>query len=85
MPEKSLLCVHCGRPVEVNQKYYEVFERMHWLCFHLVFEHPGDPDRACDDPSCPWAQIAIFKEKLRRLGVDPDEVVVQVWHEGWKL
>jgi hypothetical protein len=32
---------------------YDVFERMHWVCFHFEFEHRGDPDAPCSDPSCP--------------------------------
>jgi hypothetical protein len=40
----------------VNRQWFEVFERMHWLCFHLEFEHgEHDPDEACTDPSCPMA------------------------------
>jgi hypothetical protein len=39
--------------VERNRSNYETFEKMHWLCFHLEFEHDGDPDIACADPSCP--------------------------------
>jgi hypothetical protein len=60
---KGQLCVRCGRPVIENAGYYEVFEKMHWLCFHLEFEHKGDPDLACSDPSCPWRQIKVFREK----------------------
>jgi hypothetical protein len=51
--DDQLVCVRCGRPVIVNRELYAtVFERMHWLCFHLEYEHPGDPDEACADPSC---------------------------------
>lgn len=36
---------------------FEVFERMHWSCFHYEFEHEetGSPDRdiARRDPACP--------------------------------
>jgi hypothetical protein len=52
------VCIRCGRPVRVNADQYEVFERMHWVCFHYEFEHEtavadGDPDQACRDPGCP--------------------------------
>ncbi len=50
---------------------YEVFERMHWICFHLEFEHDSDPDVPCDDPTCPWTVMRNYAEKLRSLGVDP--------------
>jgi len=52
-PEQEPVCVRCGKPVVVNRQLYaEVFEKMHWLCFHLEYEHPGDPDAPCGDPSC---------------------------------
>jgi hypothetical protein len=51
-------CRFCGQPVKINEDYYDVFEGMHWLCFHLAFEHGNyDPDEPCDDPSCPWNRI----------------------------
>ncbi|WP_457325854.1 hypothetical protein, partial [Roseateles sp. P5_E11] len=46
-----LICARCNLPVEKNAESYEVFERMHWLCFHLEFEHQGDPDEPCGDPA----------------------------------
>ena len=46
-------CPRCGRPIEVNRDLAdELFEGMHWLCFHLEFEHPGDPDAPCAAPGC---------------------------------
>lgn len=61
--EKQLLCVRCGKQVLKNRENYETFEKMHWLCFHLEFEHGGkDPDEECEDPSCPWGQIRRLKE-----------------------
>jgi hypothetical protein len=55
-PPELPACVRCGRPVRRNRDNYEVFERMHWACFHYEFEHAigvGDPDEACRDPQCP--------------------------------
>lgn len=46
-------CVRCHRPVK-NERDYELFEKMHWVCFHLEFEHDTDPDEPCGDPSCFW-------------------------------
>jgi hypothetical protein len=66
------ICVHCNQPVTVNRDYYAVFERMHWLCFHFVFEHTGDPDAPCLDPSCPWRRIQSLEQALRARGEDPD-------------
>jgi hypothetical protein len=78
------LCKRCHQPVTVHAESYDVFEQMHWLCFHLEFEHQGDPDKACGDPSCPWWHIDVFKEKLRQLGVDPklviEDAIAQRWH-----
>ena len=50
------LCRWCGRPVRVNRERYDIFEQMHWICFHFEFEHTPefDPDVPCADPSCPW-------------------------------
>jgi len=71
----SKICISCNKPVEENADSYEVFEKMHWLCFHLEFEHSGDPDRACDDVSCPWFHIQILKDKLSTLGYDPQGII----------
>jgi hypothetical protein len=41
----------------VNRESYDVLERMHFLCFHLEFEHGDhDPDEGCDVPGCPVAE-----------------------------
>ena len=51
---EELICVRCGLEVRVNRESYEIFERMHWVCFHFEFEHMGfDPDEECDAPGCP--------------------------------
>ena len=71
-------CRRCGEAIEVNPALSaDVFEGMHWLCFHLEFEHSGtDPDRPCSDyTSCPWWTIRHYEEKLRALGVDPQSVI----------
>ena len=48
------ICERCGEPVKKFSKEYEVFEKMHWICFHFTYEHGEyDIDEACDDPSCP--------------------------------
>lgn len=75
MSENHPACERCREPVERNRRHYELFERMHWLCFHLEFEHDVDPDVACGDPSCPWWHIEIFREALRAAGHDPDAVL----------
>jgi hypothetical protein len=51
------LCVRCGKPVTVHAGEYEIFEKMHWLCFHLEFEHAGDPDEPCGEDGA-FAELA---------------------------
>ena len=50
---------------------------MHWLCFHLEFEHgETDADLPCSDvTSCPWWTIRHYEEKLKALGLDPAAVI----------
>ncbi|HEX2093043.1 MAG TPA: hypothetical protein VHG28_11600 [Longimicrobiaceae bacterium] len=83
--ETPPVCVRCGRAVLVHAAAYEVFERMHWLCFHLEFEHDGDPDAPCGDPSCPWYHLQVFRRELASLGRDPEEVLSSAIHERWGL
>ena len=60
MPDDLPVCVRCNRPVEVSRDWYEVFERMHWICFHYEFEHEGDPDAPCADLGCPTRPDAAY-------------------------
>lgn len=56
MPGKAeeLTCARCGQEVRVNRDSFEVFEHMHYVCFHYEFEHMGfDPDEECDAGGCP--------------------------------
>ena len=79
------ICRRCNSPVVANAESYDVFEQMHWLCFHLEFEHSGDPDLPCGDPSCPWWHIEVYKEKLRSLNLDPQEVIREAIDKQWNL
>lgn len=48
------ICERCGEPVIKYNDQYEVFEKMHWTCFHFTYEHGKyEIDEPCDDPSCP--------------------------------
>jgi len=51
--------MRCGKPVESSREDYEVFEQMHWDCFHYAYEHDlgGDiPEtQDCGQPGCPSA------------------------------
>jgi hypothetical protein len=63
-----LFCLRCGRPVTVEAGRFEVFERMHYVCFHYEFEHdPFDPDEECSAGGCPSAAIGQTRRVGRRL------------------
>jgi hypothetical protein len=56
--ESSPVCRRCGRPVVVERQMFEVFENMHYVCFHYEFEHdPYDPDEECSAGGCPSAML----------------------------
>ena len=77
MASTNLVCIRCHQPVIANEASYEVFERMHWLCFPLEVEHLADPEVPCADPACPWWHIQVFREALVRLGHDPQAILDQ--------
>ena len=67
MADDAALCVRCGRPVVMCREHYDVFERMHYLCFHMELEHgEHDPDEGCGIPRCPVA--TTHADYLRDLG-----------------
>ena len=44
----------------------EVFERMHYVCFHYEFEHdPSDPDEECNAGGCPSFKLDALPRQLR--------------------
>ncbi len=53
-------CMRCGKPVESSREDYEVFEQMHWDCFHYAYEHDLNGDipesEDCGQPGCPSAE-----------------------------
>ena len=84
MNGEELLCTRCGRPVRRHREsYHDLFEKMHWLCFHLEFEHEGDPDEPCSDASCHAWQLEVFRRKLEELGHDPDDVIGEAYDDKW--
>lgn len=80
-------CKRCGQPIVVDPNLsHDVFEGMHWLCFHLEFEHSTDPDLPCTDVAgCPWWTIRYYEDRLRQLGLDPSEVKQQGMEEQLNL
>ncbi|MDQ1304472.1 MAG: hypothetical protein QG671_299 [Actinomycetota bacterium] len=63
-------CRRCGEAVEANAADYDVFEQMHYVCFHYEFEHQGDPDVECDTGGCPAAGIHHAARFVRTDGVN---------------
>jgi hypothetical protein len=54
-----MICRRCRRPALASADHFEVFERMHYSCFHYEFEHdPFDPDEECTAGDCPSAAIS---------------------------
>jgi len=68
MEKMEKICKRCNRPVSKSSEYYDIYEQMHWICFHLEYEHGEyDPDEPCSDPSCPWKHKMNFnREKIRK-------------------
>ncbi|WP_198949900.1 hypothetical protein [Kineosporia sp. A_224] len=71
-PEGSRLpaCRRCARPVVAGAADYDLFEQMHYMCFHYEFEHRGDPDVECDAGGCPAAGLGLAPLRVRTEGVD---------------
>lgn len=68
--ESPLLCRRCGLPVEAAAGQYDVFEQMHYVCFHYEFEHRGDPDLECKAGGCPASGTDLPPAWIRISGVD---------------
>ncbi len=79
------VCVRCHQAVTKNSENYALFEQMHWLCFHLEFEHESDPDKFCGDPSCPWWHIEVLRRYLEKSGQNPDKIIEAAIKERWNL
>ena len=68
-------CRRCGRAVQTSAESFEVFERMHYVCFHYEFEHGEvDVDEECSAGGCPSASLtggrARVIETARALAVE---------------
>jgi hypothetical protein len=81
--EAELACRRCGRPVRLGRDNYEIFERMHYVCFHYEFEHnmteaQADPDEDCGVAGCPSAPAVRHKDRL----VAAVRELVADWSDG---
>jgi hypothetical protein len=65
-----LVCRRCGLAVESNAEQFDVFEQMHYVCFHYEFEHQGDPDVECTAGGCPASGLGMPSAWVRISGVD---------------
>lgn len=63
-------CRRCGLEVVANRAQVDVFEGMHYVCFHYEFEHPGDPDVECRAGGCPAAGEALMSLRGRVDGTE---------------
>jgi hypothetical protein len=63
-------CRRCNRPVVVSRIQYEVFEQMHYVCFHYEVEHdPVDPDEECYAGGCPSESVKPRPERRPGAGL----------------
>ncbi|GAB3165235.1 hypothetical protein GCM10027059_22640 [Myceligenerans halotolerans] len=63
----ELICRRCDRPVRVSAAQLDVFEQMHYMCFHYEFEHGEvDVDQACSAGGCPSATVGAGRELVVR-------------------
>jgi hypothetical protein len=61
----GLECRRCQRAVKVSAAQFEVFERMHYVCFHYDFEHGEyDVDEECTAGGCPSASLANGRDRV---------------------
>lgn len=55
----------CPRRVAVSAAEYDVFEQMHYVCFHYGFEHGEfDVDEECDAGGCPSALFGFGRRSV---------------------
>lgn len=77
----ELNCKSCGHHVEKQDA--EMFEGMHWLCFHFAFEHNGDPDEPCRSRHCPTWHLQILKAYIQQQGHDPELIINKEVERVW--
>jgi hypothetical protein len=56
--DQELRCRRCHLPVRISAASFDVFEQMHYVCFHYEFEHGDlDVDEECGAGGCPSAVV----------------------------
>ncbi len=85
MNQEKSNCKSCGKPIEDSKENIDMFEGMHWLCFHYAFEHQGDPDEPCRSRHCPTWHLEILKKYVSNQGSNPTEIInteiENIWNE----
>ena len=77
-------CKGCGVEVQDTIENYEMFEGMHWLCFHYAYEHSEkDPDIPCDSRHCPTWHLEILKRYAVSKGDNPEEIINKAIEKQW--
>ena len=86
--QPDYLCRRCGDPVISCRADYDAFEQMHYVCFHLTFEHLDavDADAFCGLAGCPVGALpataptgaaeSVLAAVTTALGHDPGGWVV---------
>lgn len=83
--EPILKCRKCGKEiVKYKTDAAQIFEGMHWLCFHFEYEHEGEPDEACSDFSCPNLKIEVYEKKMKASGIDPEKAIDEEIKRRWQ-
>lgn len=78
------ICKGCGCPVKDTEENYNMFEQMHWVCFHFSYEHlPNDPDTPCESRYCPTWHLQILKDFVVSKGENPDKVIEKAIRLKW--
>lgn len=54
------ICRRCNEPVASPD--FELFEKMHYVCFHYEFEHRGDVDEQCTAGGCPSSRTVTPRD-----------------------
>jgi len=78
------ICRSCGGEVSDTPDNFEMFEKMHWLCFHLAFEHQTDPDEPCESRLCPIWHLEILKDFVTSKGFDVNEIIDKTVETKWQ-
>ncbi len=78
-------CKSCGHIIDASIDQIEMFEGMHWVCFHFAYEHNVDPDEPCRSRQCPTWQLQILRKHLEKAGENPDHIINAEVERVWDV